>query len=401
MASVKLLLRKDKINKKGEHPLYIRITHHRKSKYISLKEAIKIEQWDEVNKRVKRNHPYSTRLNNFIAQKMAEANEIAFKMEKQPEALRRTEIDEVLKDKEKVDFIVYFQQYLDTLDKKGKVGSFRKGKSILKKLTAYWPKSYLPFETITVTFLKQYEAHLRDVYNNKPNTIHADMKLIRKVYQNALDEELVEDLKNPFRKYKLKWTKTKKEYLNEEELQRIEELELPEGSPIFHHRNIFVFSSYAAGLRISDILQLRWENFDGERLTIKVQKTNEVLSIKIPKKGIQILNHYSQEDNESRAFIFPLLKIDPEESDPKRIYNAISSANAFTNKNLKTIASLAEIPIHLSFHSARHTWATRALRKGMRIEYVSKLMGHADIKTTQVYAKIVNSELDKAMEIFD
>ena len=52
-------------------------------------------------------------------------------------------------------------------------------------------------------------------------------------------------------------------------------------------------------------------------------------------------------------------------------------------------------------HTSRHTWATRALKKGMRIEYVSKLMGHASIRTTQVYAKIVNEDLDKAMEVFD
>ncbi|MDD4214814.1 MAG: tyrosine-type recombinase/integrase, partial [Bacteroidales bacterium] len=56
---------------------------------------------------------------------------------------------------------------------------------------------------------------------------------------------------------------------------------------------------------------------------------------------------------------------------------------------------------HLSFHTSRHTFATRALRKGIRIEYVSKLLGHASIKETQVYAKIVNEELDKAMEVFD
>ncbi len=55
----------------------------------------------------------------------------------------------------------------------------------------------------------------------------------------------------------------------------------------------------------------------------------------------------------------------------------------------------------MNFHSSRHTWATRAVRKGMRIEYVSRLMGHASIKTTQIYAKIVAEELDKAMDVFD
>ena len=71
------------------------------------------------------------------------------------------------------------------------------------------------------------------------------------------------------------------------------------------------------------------------------------------------------------------------------------------NKNLKAITKKASIEKHISFHSSRHTWATRALRKGMRIEHVSKLMGHANIKITQIYAKIVSSDLDNAMNVFN
>ena len=67
----------------------------------------------------------------------------------------------------------------------------------------------------------------------------------------------------------------------------------------------------------------------------------------------------------------------------------------------KILGRALEIQKHIHFHTSRHTFATRALRKGMRIEYVSKLLGHANIKTTQIYAKIVNEELDKAMEIFN
>lgn len=56
---------------------------------------------------------------------------------------------------------------------------------------------------------------------------------------------------------------------------------------------------------------------------------------------------------------------------------------------------------HITFHTARHSWAVRALQKGMRIEYVSRLMGHASVKNAEMYAKILDSELDKAMHIFD
>ena len=68
---------------------------------------------------------------------------------------------------------------------------------------------------------------------------------------------------------------------------------------------------------------------------------------------------------------------------------------------METIKKDLELKKKLNFHTSRHTWATSALRKGMRIEYVSKLMTHSNIKTTQIYAKIVNSELDNAMDIFN
>ncbi len=79
----------------------------------------------------------------------------------------------------------------------------------------------------------------------------------------------------------------------------------------------------------------------------------------------------------------------------------ISSKTTIVNKQLKDLATDAGIDKNLSFHISRHTWATRALRKGVSIDKVSKLMGHAAIKETQVYAKIVNEELDKAMDVFN
>ena len=99
-------------------------------------------------------------------------------------------------------------------------------------------------------------------------------------------------------------------------------------------------------------------------------------------------------------FIFPFLKNYIDYSDKKVLHRAISSHTAYTNKDLKVIAKLAKFDKHIHFHTSRHTFATRALRKGMRIEYVSRLPGHTNIKTTQVYAKIVNQDLDDAMDNF-
>jgi len=106
-------------------------------------------------------------------------------------------------------------------------------------------------------------------------------------------------------------------------------------------------------------------------------------------------------EKKPKDFIFPLLSNSLDTTDPTLLFQAISRSTAYANKNLKVLAQKAEIDKAISFHSSRHTWATRALRKGMRIEYVSKLMGHTNIRTTQVYTKIVNEDLDTAMDVFN
>ncbi len=103
----------------------------------------------------------------------------------------------------------------------------------------------------------------------------------------------------------------------------------------------------------------------------------------------------------SNRFLFPMLSDTLNIDDPRALDKAIGTATAYTNKNLKFIAKKAGIEKPLSFHISRHTWATRALRKGISIDKVSKLMGHAQIRETQIYAKIVSEELDRAMDVFN
>jgi len=79
----------------------------------------------------------------------------------------------------------------------------------------------------------------------------------------------------------------------------------------------------------------------------------------------------------------------------------IRSQTAAVNRKLKQIQEMAGIEQTLHFHLSRHTWGTRALRKGMRMEYVSKNMGHADMRITQHYAKLIQSEVDDAMNVFE
>jgi len=401
MASTKVVLILEKIKKNKEVPLYLRIIKDRKPKYVSLGIAVLPSLWDEKNQCVKSKHPNSARINNFIQHKKAEATDVILDMVTESKYVPAKSLKMAVLGKSAGSFIKYADHYLANLEKTNRTGSTIKLKAVLSKLKAFLDKHDLQFEEITVAFLKQYEAYLLDKKKNKPNTIHSNLKVIRRIFNEAISEDLVPFEKSPFHKYKLKWDNVVKPFLTEEELEIIEKYPLVEGSMKYHHRNMYVFACYAGGIRISDLIKLKWSNFNGTNILINTQKTGSVISIKLPVKAIEILNLYKMEGQKKTDYIFPLLDNDIDPKNIKFINSRISSLTAYTNTDLKDIAKAAEIKKPMNFHTSRHTWATRALRKGMRIEYVSKLMGHASIKTTQVYAKIVNADLDKAMDVFD
>lgn len=403
MASVKLIFKENKIDINGEIPLYIRIIKDRKTKFVSIGVKLKPEYWNEEDQVVKKKHPNSSRMNAYIAQKVADAKEVALNMETKKGYVTSKRIKENILGRPAISFSQYFVEYLAQLKKSGKIGTHDKANATYLKFKKYTNESEIMFDEIDVHFLRKYEYYLKNNLSNTNNTVHSNLKVFRKLFNDAIREEIIEPNLNPFTKFKLSWDKTTKEYLTEEELTVIENHEIKEGTMMYHHRNAYVFACYAAGIRISDLLQLKWSCYDGKNLKFQTQKTGEIISVKLPTKAIAIIEYYKKdiEKVNPNHYIFPFFENGVDYSNPEFLFKTISSNTAYVNKSLKSIKEKLEWTKGINFHTSRHTWATRALRKGMRIEYVSKLMTHSNIKTTQIYAKVVNSELDKAMDVFN
>jgi integrase/recombinase XerD len=401
MATVAIIYRTDKLNLNGLAPIHLRIIKDRKVNYITTGIMLPEKFWDEKNKKVKSGFPNSKRLNSFIANKYAELQDQVFEHETVSKSLTTRQLKEKIYGPKAVDFFSFADEVVQRYLKAGKIGTYDKIKSIIMKLKNYCESRPIVFQEITPHFLSKYEAHLRDFHHNASNTIHKDFKFIRQLFNEAYKLDLIDIGQNPFNRYKVKLEKTHRAFLTEEELERVEKLALTPGSRMALHRDMFVFASYSGGLRVSDVLQLQWKNFDGSHLNITIRKTGEHLALKLPQKSLEILEAYGSGKKSANEYIFKMLPADLNLNDPREIDNALGSGTAYINKNLKIIATKAAIEKPLSFHISRHTWATRALRKGISIDKVSKLMGHAAIKETQIYAKIVNEELDKAMEVFN
>lgn len=401
MASISIVYRKDKLNKKGEAPVHFRIIKDRKISYISSGIMLPEEHWDSKKNCIKGKHANSARLNSFLSNKFTELQDQVFEHETIKKSLTSRQLRDKIYGKKPTDFFSFADESMEAFIREGKISTYDGCKSTIKKLKEYVNNRNIDFQDIDVNFLNKYEKYLKDDLKNSTNTVHKDFKFIRKLFNEAYSNELIEHQIIPFNKYKMKVEKTERTYLTEEELTLIENFEAKFGTRLALHRDMFIFAAYAGGLRVSDILQLKWKHFDGQHIDFTIRKTGSQLSIKLPNKALEIINRYKVNPEEKNSFIFPMIPESTNLDDPRELDTALSRATAYINKNLKHMETELKLDKHISFHISRHTFATRALRKGISIDKVSKIMGHAQIRETQIYAKIVNSELDKAMDIFN
>ena len=188
---------------------------------------------------------------------------------------------------------------------------------------------------------------------------------------------------SPFTEYKIKTTESHHTYLLPEELDKLEHINLSRKKNTLRHTlDAFLFCCYT-GLRYSDFISMKKQNLiqtDKELwLVFKSQKTGTVTQLPLgylfQGKAIRILYHYP--DIEEFFHIKP---------------------NASVNKELIRIGKLAGITKHFSFHTARHTNATLLIYKGVQLSTVQKLLGHRNIKTTQVYGEVLPQTIIKELK---
>jgi site-specific recombinase XerD len=403
MATLKLVLRKDKKKQNGQMPICLRITKNRKSNYIFLGYSINPKSWDNKSSKVKPSHPNSARLNSFLFHKLTEATDIALELETRNVYMSISKLKRSILGKGQESFIDYFQLYLKTTKEKNLISTYKKGKSILDKILTYQKGKALYFRDIDASWLKKYDHYLKTEMNNSINTVHSNLKVVRKLFNDAIKEGVIAKDLYPFNNYKLEWSKKQvKEYLEESEIVSLLELKLERGSKMDTYRNMFVFSCYSGGLRVSDLLLLKWHMFDGNFLNFTCFKTGENLSIKVPTQGREILNIYHQGDykGKSNEYVFPFLT-DSQLDTPSKTHNAFSRQTALYNKNLKILAKMAGLKdTKISSHWARRSFTCLALSKGMNLDVVSKILGHDGQTTTlDSYAQYTDKHLHDAMDI--
>ena len=159
----------------------------------------------------------------------------------------------------------------------------------------------------------------------------------------------------------------------------------------------FKFSFLSCGLRISDIITLRWCDIDFEKRELhKIQvKTRERNIIPLTDDALEILENWKGRHN---IFVFGLLPDDFDLKDEEKLRTRRNSITSTLNKQLKNISKKAQLDKKVTFHMARHSWAVSALEQGMQISMISSLLGHTNSATTEkVYAQFKPEAKAKAV----
>lgn len=401
MASIKLILKKSKVDKSGKAPLYLRVIKDRKTKFISLSLKLEPNEWDEDKQIVKKNHSNSTRLNSYISQKVADAQGQIADLETKNQSTSARKLKEAIKGKPLVNFFEYAYNRCEKQKDTLALSTYNNYKNYLKKFEKFIGHKELMFDDITVTTLKDYAGYCSTTLGNNNTTINFSLKILNLMFKEAQREDLIPLNYFPFSKFKVKKAKSTKRFLTAEQLEAFIKLEVSDKAKAQIIKDMFLFSVFSGGLRFGDIIELKWNNYNAKthKITKTIRKTNRQHSIRIGQVAIDILEKYKTENVNQNHIIFPFANIDNDyftdrEQRAKVVRQAIALSNMYLTKMGKTL----ELPFSLTFHISRHTFATRALNNGMRIEHVSKLMDHSDIGITQVYAKIISSELDNAVD---
>lgn len=397
-SSVKFMLR-NKPNKEGLFPLVIRITKDRKSTFLYTGYYLEKKYWDEKNNRVKKSYPNSARLNNLLVAKLAQANKTLIDLETEENSISSKQIkEEIVNPISHKSFNELSAVYLKELEDNDKWSRLIADKSRVKHVITYAKTDSLRFQSINEEFLKGFMTYLKNDLKNSPRTIINNLITIRTLFNRAIKMGIVERKYYPFGsdKIQIKFPETEKIGLTVDEVIKIQELDNLTQYEI-HARNAWLFSFFLAGMRVGDVIKIRWSDIYDGRLHYRMNKNDKLLSLKLPEKLTSILDYYRLEQLDENDFIFPEMKLANLES-PKDVLAKTKAANKKFNKYLKSIAEKAEIDKKLTMHIARHTFGNISGDK-ISVQTLQKLYRHSNITTTILYqSNFKHKDFDDALD---
>ncbi|WP_167597181.1 site-specific integrase [Leeuwenhoekiella sp. ZYFB001] len=375
--------------------IYARITVNGKRANISLKRKVPVESWDSSKGLVRGSKPFAKSLNKYLDQirsliyqsyedLLNEGNLIT------ASAIKSKFLGEDKRNNNLSELFEYHNSISVTSLSPHTIRHYKvTQRYLLKFLVDKYKTDDIYLTKLDYAFIKNFEFFLKS-YEPKDhqkkmghNTAMKHLQRLRKMLTMAYHHEWID--KDPFIRFKSSYVKNRREFLAQYELEQLEDFSSSlERLDIV--KDMFLFACYT-GLSYIDVAKLNIDNIetdlDGQQwIKTKRQKTSIELRIPLLNKARRILLKYQDH---------------PRVSGRNRLLPTIS--NQKTNSYLKEISDFCGIKKNLTFHVARHTFATTVtLTNGVPIETVSKLLGHTKLATTQIYARVIDQKVKQDME---
>lgn len=419
MGSIKVLLRAKKL-KDGTHPLIIQITKDRKRSIISLGYSLKKDAWDAKNQRVKSSHPNSARLNNFIAAKLAEVMNASLELEAVPEKISPQAVREKVKPTGGTSFFSQAENYLKDLKLSGKYNQYTADKPRLRHFRKFLKEKDIFFSEVTESLLHRFARELRvnpairetrklkdgSIVPPKESiserSVMNHLVTIRSIFSHAARNGVVDKRNSPFGadKVSIRLPQSLKIGLSAEDVSALETVHLEE--PYHHARNLWLFSFYLAGMRVSDVLRLKWSDMQNGRLYYAMGKNDKAGSLKLPEQALSIIAQYEPLRAGNDDYIFPELKgvtlatLSDKFNLQRTIAFQTSRIDKFLNDVVRERAGI-DAGKKLTMHIARHTFGNLS-GDSIPIQMLQKLYRHSSVTTTIGYqANFVHKDADDAL----
>ena len=273
-------------------------------------------------------------------------------------------IDEFLRYSNEYSLFNFMESMIVTLKQRNQLRTAETYKAALNSFKKFRINEDVMLDTITSDMMLSYESHLKH-RGNTPNTISFYMRILRAVYNNAVDNEVIEN-RNPFRKVFTGAEKTIKRALNLTTIKKIKNLDLSLSPKTDFARDMFMMSFYLRGMSFIDMAYLRKTDLENGHMTYRRRKTYQQLTIEWTKEMQMILDKYPE--NPTR-YLLPI--ITKEEGNQRR---HARNVNESINHHLKKVAEKVGVLSPLTMYCARHSWASAAKAKGIPLSVISEGM---------------------------
>lgn len=390
-------LKKNAVLKSGKVIIMIRITINGEIAQLSSKLQVKPDMWDTNTGKVKGRTAEANNINRQLDNLKSVIDKAYTKQFDElgyvvPEKIKNTILGIDRKYKTLLEYIeMHNKQYALKVGYSTSSITYNRYQLLRERIETFLKEHYnipdIPINEVTPVFLDSFYIYIRNKHKSANNNAMKMMQRLRKIFCFAKNTGLT--IPDPFWDFNISFETVERDFLNQEEIESIYNKRFTT-KRIENVKNLFIFSCYT-GLSYVDLSNLNAANihtaFDGSPwIMSKRHKTNVPFNVRLLNIPMQILDNYKGTQKDDK--LLPVI------------------SNQKVNEYLKEIADLCGINKKLTFHMARHTFATTiALSNGVPIETISKMLGHKNIKTTQIYAKItdlkMSNDMQKLSEIID